>query len=49
MYGIVMYLMPSILAEIVNANDVLVGDLSGEQQLLLEAALDILRDDRIAE
>ena len=31
------------LSEVVNADDVLVGDLAGEQELLLEPALDILR------
>ena len=30
-------------AEIVNADDVLVRDLAGEEQLLLEAAFDVLR------
>ena len=37
MYGIVMYLMPSISPEIVNADHVLVRDLAGEEQLVLEA------------
>ena len=35
------------LAKVVNPDDVLVGDLAREQQLALEAALDIPRGDRI--
>ena len=31
------------LAEVVDADDVLVGDLAGEQELLLEATLDVMR------
>ena len=37
------------LAEIVNADDVLVRDLAGEQQLALEAPLDFLRRPRIGD
>ena len=35
------------LAEVVNADDVLVGDLAREEQFLLEASLDILRRGRV--
>ena len=46
-YGIVMYLMPQHLADVVNAHDVLVRDLAREQQLALEAPLDFSRRGRI--
>ena len=36
-----MYLMPSDFAQVVNADDVLVRDLAGQQQLALEAALQL--------
>ena len=36
------------LAQVVNADDVLVGDLPGEQQFLLEPALDVARGGRIS-
>ena len=43
MNGIVRYFTPAIFANVVNADDVLVGDLAGEHELALEAQLEIAR------